>query len=324
MMLSYRYALGRIAQAIGVVVLVSMIVFGVIRLLPGDPVMILSGTGTQSLTPEQEDKLRHELGLDRAIPVQYATWVGGLLQGDWGTSTTTGAPVWEDLTNRAPTTIQLALFAWVLSVSLGLLAGVTSAVHRGKALDTVASLIAMFGIAMPDFWLAILLIYFFALQLGWLPAVGYVSPFSDPWQAFVHLLMPALALGLHEAAVIMRQTRSGMLEVLFQDYIRVARAKGTPQRVVIWVHALRNAALPIVTIMGLRFGRLIGGTVVIESIFGLPGLGRLAVQSIVMRDYLALQGVVLLTASAIVVINLITDLLYAWLDPRIRLGARAA
>jgi peptide/nickel transport system permease protein len=316
-----RYFLNRSAQAIGVVILVSMIVFAVMRLLPGDPIMILSGTGTEALSPTEEARLRHELGLDQALPVQYYHWIAGILQGDWGTSTRTGGPVWQDLASRAPTTIQLAIFGWILAVSIGLSAGVVSAVNRGRSFDTAASLFAMFGIAMPDFWLAILLIYFFALQLGWLPAVGYVSPSTDLRQSLVHLLMPALALGLHEAAVIMRQTRSSMLEVLFQDYIRVARAKGTPQRVIIWVHALRNAALPIVTIMGLRFGRLVGGTVVVESIFGLPGLGRLAVQSIVMRDYLALQGVVLLTATSIVVINLLTDLLYAWLDPRIRYGA---
>ena len=316
------YILQRLFQSIVVVILVSIVVFGVMRLLPGDPVLVLAGIGMESLTEEEQTEMRHKLLLDRPLYYQYGHWIFNLVRGDWGTSTRTQFPILMEIQGRLPVTLQLAISGWVIAIIIGLSAGVISAVHRNSAMDIGATLISMFGVAMPNFWLGILLVYFFAVVLGWLPAAGYWSVFEDPWQGIRHMILPALALGTMQAAVLMRQTRSGMLEVLSQDYIRVARAKGLSERTVIWVHALKNASLPVLTIMGLQLGRLIGGTVIIESIFGLPGLGRLAVDSITMRDYLALQGVVLLVSSGVVVINLVTDLLYAFLDPRIRLVRR--
>lgn len=312
------YILQRIMQSILVVILVSMVVFAVMRLLPGDPVLVLSGRGIEGMTPNELAEMRHKLLLDRPLYIQYGHWVWNLVRGDWGTSTRTHMPVTMEIRYRLPVTLQVAIGGWVIAIVIGLTAGVISAARRNSSMDVGATLVAMFGVAMPNFWLGILLIYFFALVLGWLPAAGYISILEDPVAGVRHLLLPAFSLGFMEAAVMMRQTRSGMLEVLRQDYIQVARAKGLAENTVIWVHALKNASLPILTIMGLRLGRLVGGTVIIESVFGIPGLGRLAVQSIFMRDYLALQGVVLLVSVGVVVLNLITDLLYAYIDPRIR------
>ncbi|MBW2623185.1 MAG: ABC transporter permease [Deltaproteobacteria bacterium] len=279
---------------------------------------MLSGIGMEGLSDEEIAELRHKLLLDRPIYVQYGHWAWNLLQGDWGKSSSTNYPVLMEIKIRLPVTLQLAFAGWIISLIVGLTTGVISAVHRNSALDTGATLISMFGVAMPSFWLGILLIYLFSVVLNWLPTAGFVSIFEDPVEGLRHLILPAIALGFMQAAVLMRQTRSGMLEVLNQDYIKVARAKGLTERTITWVHALKNASLPILTIMGLQLGRLIGGTVIIESIFGIPGLGRMALQSIFMRDYMALQGVVLLVASGVVIINLITDLLYTFLDPRIR------
>ena len=316
------YIFQRLFQAIIVVILVSMVVFAVMRLLPGDPVLVLSGIGIEGLSPKEAAELRHKLLLDRPLYYQYGHWVLNLLQGDWGTSTRTHMPIWTEITTRLPVTLQLAIGGWIIAIIVGLIAGIISAARSNSAIDVGTTLVAMFGVAMPNFWLGILLIFLFGLVLGWLPVAGYISILEDPIAGLRHLVLPALALGFMETAVMMRQTRSGMLEVLRQDYIQVARAKGLAEQTVIWGHALKNASLPILTVMGLRLGRLIGGTVIIESIFGLPGLGRLAVQSIFMRDYLALQGVVLLVSIGVVVLNLITDLLYAYLDPRIRYTRR--
>ncbi len=317
------YIFQRLLQAVIVVILISMVVFGIMHFLPGDPVLVLSGIGMEGLTDEEITELRHKLLLDRPIYVQYGHWAWNLLQGDWGESSSSNFPVLMEIKIRLPVTLQLAISGWVIAVIVGLTAGVISAVHRNTAIDIGATLISMFGVAMPSFWFGILLIYLFSVVLHWLPTAGFVSIFEDPVEGLRHIVLPATALGFMQAAILMRQTRSGMLEVLNQDYIKVARAKGLTEWTVTWVHALKNASLPILTIMGLQLGRLIGGTVIIESIFGIPGLGRMAVQSIFMRDYMALQGVVLLVASGVVVINLITDLIYTFLDPRIRYGGRA-
>lgn len=312
------YIISRALQAILVVILVSMVVFGVMHLLPGDPVLVLAGMSVAGLTPEEIAELRHKLLLDRPIFVQYGNWVWNLVRGDWGISTRTNLPILAEIKTRLPVTVQLALMGWFIAVAIGLPIGVISALHRNSITGIAATLFAMFGVAMPTFWLGILLILLFSVKLGWLPAVGFISLFDEPLGCFRHLIMPAVALGVHSAAVLMRQTRSGMLEVLGEDYICTARSKGLAESTVIWVHALKNAILPVVTIMGLQLGRLIGGTIIIETIFGLPGMGRLAVESIFMRDYLALQGVVLLIAVGVVGTNLFTDLLYGYLDPRIR------
>ena len=314
------YIFQRIIQAVIVVAMVSMLVFTVMHLLPGDPVMVLSGTSIQGLTPEQEAKMRHDLWLDRPLYVQYGHWVWNLLHGDWGTSVRNQVPVFRELQTRLPVTLQLAIYGWLIAIIIGLTAGVISATRSNTKLDTAATLVSMFGIAMPNFWLGILLIYLFSMVLGWFPTAGFVSFSEAPLRSLHHMILPAFALGFVESAVIMRQTRSGILEVLRQDYVRVARAKGLSERTITWIHALKNAALPILTIMGLQLGRLIGGTVIIEAIFGLPGLGSLAVQSIFMRDYLPLQGVVLLVTLGVAVINLLTDMVYAYIDPRIRYG----
>jgi len=317
------YILQRLFQAVIVVILVSMVVFGIMHYLPGDPILVLSGIGMEGFSDEEIAEMRHKLLLDRPVYIQYGHWVWNLIQGDWGKSSSTNYPVLMEIKIRLPVTLQLAFGGWIIALIVGLTTGVISAVRRNSIMDTGATLISIFGVAMPNFWMGILLIYLFSIVLDWLPTAGFVSVFEDPVQGIRHLILPAIALGFMQAAVLMRQTRSGMLEILNQDYIKVARAKGLTERTVTWVHALKNASLPILTIMGLQLGRLIGGTVIIESIFGIPGLGRMAVQSIFMRDYMALQGVVLIVASGVVIINLFTDLLYTFLDPRIRYGGRA-
>jgi len=300
-----------------VVFFVSVIVFVVMRLLPGDPILALTGLGSEGMDPEAIAHMRKELGLDDPVSVQFGRWFFGVLHGDLGNSTRLHQPVTEIITSRAPATVQLALSAWLFGIVIGVPAGVIAAVKRNSFADVLATLGAMVGIAMPSFWMGILAILLFAVILGWLPSNGFVGLWEDPLGGLRYLILPAVILGLHLTAAIMRQTRSAMLEVLSQDYVRTARAKGLAELKVIGVHGLKNALLPVVTVMGLQLGRLLGGTVIIETMFAVPGLGRTAVQSIQSRDYAALQGVVLVMAVAVLVINLLTDLLYARLDPRI-------
>jgi peptide/nickel transport system permease protein len=314
-----NYILKRILQMIPVLLLVTGLVFSLLLLIPGDPVRAIIGVG-EALDEEQMEAMRQKLGLDKPIPVQYVVWLGKVVRGDFGESNHTNRPVLTEIKNRLPVTIQLGLTAWLLSIIIALPAGIISAMKRGTKTDFVATILSMSGVAIPGFWLGIMLILLFGLVLEWLPTHGFVSLFEDPIEGIRHLILPALSMGLAGAALNMRQTRSAMLEVLAQDYVRTARAKGLKESRVIWIHALKNSLLPVVTIMGLQIGRLFGGTVIIETLFAIPGMGRLMVDSIFYRDFPVVQACVLIVAVTVLVANLITDILYAYLDPRIHYG----
>ena len=293
--------------AIPVLVGVSVGVFLMVAFSPGDPATVLAG---DTASPEAIARIRTDLGLDEPLPVQYVRFVDRLAHGDLGTSIRTHRDVTIEILDRFPYTLELAIAAVLLSTLVGVTTGVVAAVNRGRLADVLAMGLAVVGLSVPTFWIALLGILFFSLTLHWLPVTGAGSVAS--------LILPAAALSVHSAAVKARITRSSMLEVLGQDYLRTARAKGLRERTVVWRHALRNALIPITTIIGLQFGSLLGGAFIIETIFGWPGVGRLAVQSIFDRDFPIIQGTVLLVAVAYLVTNLVVDLLYAWLDPRIR------
>jgi peptide/nickel transport system permease protein len=264
------------------------------------------------------EAMRKELGLDQPIPVQYARWLTRALQGDLGRSVRTREAVVEGLGARLPVTIQLTAMALCFALLVALPVGIISATRPNSWLDTVGTAIAIGGVAVPEFWLGIVMIYVFAVSLHWLPSSGYVPPVLGGWPSVRSMMMPAIALGATVTAVTMRQVRASLLEVLHQEYVTVARAKGLAEPTVVCGHALKNALIPVVTIIGLQIGRLLGGAVVVETIFALPGMGRLAADSIFFRDFPMLQGVVLVMAGAVLLFNLLTDLLYAYLDPRIR------
>ena len=311
------YVLQRLISTIPVLFLVSVGVFSLIHLTPGDPVTIMLG---EERRPEIIEATRHELGLDQPVPIQYATWLGRVLQGDLGRSIRNKQPVSELIAQRIPATAQLAIASIVLALLIAIPAGVISAVKRGTPVDVITTTISLLGVAVPSFFLGILLIFFLALKLRWLPPTGYVSPLLDPMTSLKLTLMPAITLGAGAAAVITRIARSSVLEVLDQEYVRTARAKGLREAIVIRRHALRNALIPIVTVTGLSAGHLLGGAVIVEQVFALPGLGRLAVENIFNRDFPVVQGVVLLLAVVFLAVNFIVDLLYAALDPRIKYG----
>lgn len=312
-----HYILRRLLQMIPVLLMVTMLVYGLMLAIPGDPARALIGPG-ESLDEEQLALIRREHNFDKPMVVQYAIWLGRALQGDLGRSTQNRRPVSEELATRAAVTLQFGIVAWVLAVVIGVPAGIVSAVYRGKTLDYVATILSISGVAIPNFWLGIMSILLFGVILGWFPTQGYVDIFEDPVEGLRHMVLPAFALGITSWALIMRQSRSAMLEVLAQDYVRTARAKGLRNSQVIWIHALRNALLPVVTVFGLQTGRIFAGAVVIETLFGIPGMGQFMVQAIFARDFMSVQGAVLIMALAVLAANLLTDLAYAWLDPRIR------
>ena len=312
----WHYIARRLLQTAPVLLLATFMVFGLMLAIPGDPARALIGPG-EALDEEQLELIRREHHLDRPVPVQYAIWLGKALRGDLGRSTQTQRPVASELRTRAATTLQFGLAAWCFAVLLGLPAGILSAVYRGRALDHLATAVSIGGIAIPNFWLAVMAILVFGVKLGWLPTQGYVSLFADPIQAIRHMVLPATALGVTSCALIMRQSRSAMLETLGQDYMRTARSKGVAELRVLGIHGLRNALLPVVTVFGLQIGRIFAGAVVIETLFGIPGMGNFMVQSIFARDFMAVQGAILLMALAVLAANLLTDVAYAWLDPRI-------
>lgn len=314
------YLINRVVQTIFVMWLVSVITFAFLAILPGDPVTLMIGPGAGSLTPQQIAAERHELGLDRPLPVQYVRWIGGVLTGNWGTSITTSQPVIQMIKDRAPVTLWLACVAWVWSLVVAIPTGVMAAVKRNSWLDRFATVGSVAGVAIPNFWFAILLILLFAVRLGWLPASGYVNPLHSPIGGLKTLLLPGLALGLAQMATITRQMRSSLLEVLNQDYVRTARAKGLAERAVVVRHCMKNALLPVLTIIGLRLGFLLGGSVIIEQVFALPGMGRLAVESIFAKDFPVVMGFVLLIGLAVPLANLLTDIAYGFVDPRIQLA----
>ncbi len=309
----FGYLIRRLLLAVPVLIGVSMLVFSIIRFIPGDPARAIAGVHA---SPQYIEQVRKELLLDEGLHIQYFVYMGNLLQGDMGRSTFTRRPVTVELMQRFPNTLLLAASAMVIASFIGLSAGIISATRRYSLFDNVSMLAALVGVAAPVFWLGVMFQLLFSVQLGWLPSGGIGT-----WK---HLVLPALTLGLATAALIARITRSSMLEVLRQDYITTARSKGLIERVVIYKHALKNALIPVVTVMGLQFGTLLGGAVLTETVFSWPGIGRLMVDSILARDYPVVQGAVLLLAVFFVLINLVVDIIYAFLDPRITYGTREA
>jgi peptide/nickel transport system permease protein len=314
------YLVRRIAATIPIVFVTSVFVFAVMRLLPGDPVQMIAGEAQTDISPEVLERLRREHGLDRPIYVQYATWIRKIATGDFGRSIRSRQPVADILLPRLLPTLQIGLMAWVFALLIGIPAGVVAAVSPNSWKDWLGTAGALAGAAMPYFLLGGVLIYVVALQLRWLPASGYVSPFVDPLGSLRRSLMPAVTLGLGLAAVTTRQARSSLTEVLAQLYITTARAKGLRERRVVLGHAFKNGMLPVVTVLGIQLGSLFGGAVITETIFAIPGTGRLLVEAIFSRDYAIVQAVVLLISLAVITANLAVDLAYAYLDPRIRLG----
>ncbi|HTY79137.1 MAG TPA: ABC transporter permease [Candidatus Bathyarchaeia archaeon] len=309
------YLVRRLVAVLPVMAVVATIVFLLIHLIPGDPVSVMLGPDA---TPTQIEATRQALGLNRPLWEQLVGFYGRVLTGDLGQSYFLDRPVSRALWERAEPTLVLMLCALVVAVAIGVPSGTIAAAHRGSAWDRGLMTVSLLGVCIPGFWLSLNFIYFFAVRLGWLPAAGYVSILSDPVAALRYMVLPAFSLGFSQSALIARISRSCMLEVLQQDYIRTARAKGLSQGVVTWVHAFRNALVPVVTVIGITTAVLIGGAVVTEIVFNIPGLGRLIISAILRRDYPVVQGVVLVTAAAYVLINLGVDLLYALIDPRIR------
>jgi peptide/nickel transport system permease protein len=300
--------------------IISLIVFTGVRMIPGDPARVLAGTDADAAGLEE---IRDKYGLNDPVPVQYLRWLGLALRGDLGESIRTRTPVAGTVAIKLPITIELSCLSLLVAVAIAIPAGVIAAVRRNTAWDLLASGVSLCGVSIPNFWLGIMLILLVSVRLGWLPASGFVPLAEDPIANLKRMLMPALVLGTGLAAVLMRQTRNAMIEVLSADYVRTARAKGLAQRVVVVRHALRNGLIPVVTILGLQMGALMGGAVVTEQIFVLPGFGRLVVEAVFTRDYPVVQGVVLLTASSYVLINLLVDVSYTVLNPRIRIRGTA-
>ena len=310
-----RYVLRRVAAFVATLFFLSALVFVVVRVLPGDPATLILGVESN---PETLARLRHAMGLDRPLALQYVDWLARAARGDLGTSIQYDLPVGRLILSRLPVTLPLALMAAALMVIIALPLGVYAATHHRRAGDYLAMLVSQLGIAVPAFWSGLLLILLFSVRLGWLRSGGFDGWSAGLWTGLKALLLPAIALGAFQAAVLVRATRSAVLEILREDYVRTARAKGLAELRVIRRHALRNAMIPIVTVMGIQLGQLVAGAIVLESVFALPGLGRLALGAIGARDLPVVQGVTLFVAASIVFINFAVDLAYAALDPRIR------
>lgn len=308
-----RYLAIRLLAIVPVLFGISVLTFLMVKMVPGDPIVAMIGL---EATDEAIATLRTRYGLDQPLAVQYFTWLGALMHGDMGRSIQTGRPVAGMLADAIWPTAQLAAAAITISLIIAIPAGILSAVKRNKPLDYIASLIALFGLSVPSFWLGIMLILWLSISFPIFPASGYVSLFDDPWGNLKTLVLPAVTLGTSLAAATMRMTRSAMLEVLGQDYIRTAWAKGLGPRAVITQHAFRTALMPVVTLLGIQMGQVLGGVVITETVFSWPGIGKLTVDAIFARDYPVVQGAVLMTATIFVMINLATDLVYALLDPR--------
>ncbi|MFN3279629.1 ABC transporter permease [Paracoccus hibiscisoli] len=309
------YIAKRLLVALPTLLIVSMLVFGLQMLLPGDPVLAMAG---EDRDPETLARIREQLNLNDPLPVQYLRWLGGVLQGDFGTSLRTGQPVSELILQKLPVTIQLAVMAMIFAALIGIPAGIIAAVRKGGVLDWTANIVALSGLSIPNFWLGIMLILLVSVNLGWLPASGYESIFVDPVRSLETMIMPAFVLGTGLAATLMRHTRSAMLGVLSADYIRTARAKGLTGRQVVLKHSFRNALLPVITLSALLFGELLAGAVLTEQIFTIPGFGKLIVDAVFNRDYAVVQGVVLCTAVGFLLMNLIADVVSVLLNPRMR------
>jgi len=314
------YIIRRLIQGFFILIIMSLIVFFAMRLLPGDPLVIFVGQQASSgaMSEAQMASLRHEYGLDKPIMIQYVNWVGGIFRGNLGTSIYYHEDIGKLLGERFPITLHLGVAAFVVANVFGILLGVFAGIRRGTWIDTVSTTVANIGITVPVFWLGILLIYFLGLKLGWLPIYGYTSPFKDFWMSTKQAIMPVFCLAITGMAYTARQTRSAMLEVIRQDYIRTAWSKGLPERTIIIKHALKNSLIPVITLMGIGLGMVFGGAVLVETVFAIPGIGRLLVTSVFAQDYVVVQSGTLVIATIIVLSNLIVDISYGWLDPRIR------
>ncbi|MEA0555441.1 nickel ABC transporter permease [Lysinibacillus irui] len=303
------FILKRLAQIIPVTLGVTLVVFLIMQMIPGDPAIILAGEGASQETVEE---LRENLGLNKPLAVQYTDYIKNLLQGDMGHSLKNKQPVFEEITARLPITIELAFYSILITIILGLIAGIISAIRPYSFMDAGLMIVALLGISLPSFWLGILLMYVFSVQLHWLPVAG--------WESAKHIILPAVTLGAGGAAIVARMTRSSMLDVVNQDYIRTAKAKGLKGYVIILKHALRNALIPVITVVGLQFGSLLGGTVLVESVFAVNGLGRMIVDAIRTRDIPVVQGGVLVASLIFVFINLFVDILYRFFNKRMDLN----
>jgi len=311
----FSFFLRRLVTLIPTLVFVSMLIFSLQQLLPGDPALVLAG---EDPSPEAIAHIRATLHLDDPLPVRYGYWVAGVLQGDLGESARTHQPVLELILQKLPVTIELALLALMIALVISIPAGIVSAVYKGSALDTGATVFALTGLSTPNFWLGIMLILLFSVELGWLPASGYVSPFENLRTNLASMIMPAFVLGNAIAASLMRHMRSSMLQELGADYVRTARAKGLSERVVVLKHALRNALTPVITLGALELGTLLSGAVLTEQVFTIPGFGKLIIDAVFNRDYAVVQGVVLVTATTYIMLNLFADMAYFVLNPRLR------
>lgn len=309
------YVAKRTGQMILIIFLISIFTFLLVSMIPGDPVYAMLGS---EISQEEYDRVFYELKLDQPVIQRYFSWLFDAMRGDWGQSTQFHMPTLDVLMERVPITLFFSLSAFVISIPLGILFGVISAVHRGKTADTVVTLIANITACLPQFWIALLVMYIFAMKLGWLPSYGFTWFSQDPVLAVKQTIMPLFCLALGGIATTTRQTRSSMLEVIRQDYVRTARSKGLSQKKVIYLHALKNALIPVITILGMRLGSMLAGSMFVESVFNIPGMGSLFVKAIQSRDIPVVQACVLVTALVSCIINLLTDILYAVVDPRVR------
>ena len=310
-----RFLARRLAVAVPTLLIVSMLVFGLQQLLPGDPAIALAG---EDRSPEVLAYLRQKYQFDQPVPVQYAHWLASFVQGDFGTSVRTKLPIGTTIAERLPVTIELSVLAMLIAIVVGIPAGVMAALRRGSLVDHAVTVLGLAGLSIPSFWLGIMLILLFAVRLGWLPSGGFVPLAADPVENLRTMAMPAAVLGLSAAAIIMRHTRSSMLTVLKQDFVRTARAKGLDERIVVVRHALRNGLIPVVTLGTLQFGQLLSGAVLTEQVFGIPGFGKMIVDGVFGRDYAVVQAVVMCAAAFFLLLSLAADLAYAALNPRIR------
>lgn len=309
------YLLQRLAIAVVTLILASMVVFAVLEVIPGDPARLMLGMNASA---DQIETLRDQMGLNAPVLIRYLHWAGGLLTLDFGKSYTYSVPVIDLVAERAAVSLPLALIALALATAIALPVGLYAASRRGHTGDTISMGAAQLGVAIPNFWFALMLIYLFAVWLRLVPAGGFPGWSAGIWPALKALFLPAIALALPQAAILARVARSALIEVLSEDYIRTARAKGMPRRAVLWRHALRNAMIPVLTIMGLQFAFLLAGTIIIENVFYLPGLGRLVFQAITQRDLIVVESVVMLLVATVIIVNLLVDLSYAIVDPRLR------
>lgn len=312
-----RFIAGRLVSAVPVILLVTLISFLLMKLVPGDPAMIIAGL---SATPAEVEHIRHQLGLDQPFWTQLWTWYGNLLQGDLGQSLLLGRSVTLSILERLPVTLSISFYALFLTLVAALTSGTLAALRQNTWVDQTMMTIALVGVSLPNFWLGLMLIILFAVWLGWLPSGGYVPFLDDPWGWLAAATLPAVSLAMLQMGLLARITRATMLEVLRQDYIRTAKAKGMPPWIVVGKHAFKNVMIPVVTVTGIIFSLLMGGSVVIETVYSIPGVGRLMASAILRRDYPVIQGGMLFVAAMLLLVNLVVDVLYAWFDPRVRYG----